>query len=104
MLQHLEHAKKLLQALDNMLEDKNITRPLYLVAHGFITGQYAVTWALAHPEAVEKLVIMDVPLSSEVCPSPPSNKPCTPKALPAHDVLVPSPHPLAVIAVRPRVE
>ncbi len=56
----------MLQALDNMLDDKNITRPLYLVAHGFITGQYAVTWALAHPESVAKLVIMDVPLSSEV--------------------------------------
>ena len=53
------------QSLDHMLEDKNITRPLYLVAHGFITGQYAVTWALAHPEAVAKLVIMDVPLSPE---------------------------------------
>ncbi len=61
--------REMLQALDNMLDDKNITRPLYLVAHGFITGQYAVTWALAHPEAVEKLVIMDVPLSSEVCAS-----------------------------------
>ena len=55
-----------MQALDNMLEDKNIARPLNLVAHGFITGQYAVTWALAHPEAVEKLVIMDMPLSPEV--------------------------------------
>ena len=54
------------QALDNMLEDKNISRPLYLVAHGFITGQYAVTWALAHKQAVAKLVIMDVPLSPEV--------------------------------------
>ena len=56
----------MLQALDNMLEDKNIARPLHLVAHGFITGQYAVTWALAHPEAVARLVIMDVPLSPEV--------------------------------------
>jgi pimeloyl-ACP methyl ester carboxylesterase len=55
-----------LQALDNMLEDKNIKRPLNLVAHGFITGQYAATWALAHPEAVTKLVLIDVPLSKEV--------------------------------------
>lgn len=49
-----------------MLEDKNIALPLNLVAHGFITGQYAVTWALAHPEAVAKLVIMDMPLTAEV--------------------------------------
>ena len=57
-----------------MLEDKNIARPLYLVAHGFITGQYAVTWALAHREAVAKLVIMDVPLSPEVSPLESSGK------------------------------
>ena len=54
------------QALDHMLEDKNIARPMYLVAHGFITGQYTVTWALAHQEAVAKLVIMDVPLRLDV--------------------------------------
>jgi pimeloyl-ACP methyl ester carboxylesterase len=58
-----------------MLEDKNIKRPLYLVAHGFITGQYAVTWALAHREVVAKLVIMDVPLSPEVSPRELYSKP-----------------------------
>ena len=62
-----------------MLEDKNIARPLYLVAHGFITGQYAVTWALAHPQAVAKLVIMDVPLSPEVRQSRSIPKPMLPQ-------------------------
>lgn len=28
-----------LQALNNMLEDKAVARPLNIVAHGFITGQ-----------------------------------------------------------------
>lgn len=55
-----------MQALNNMLEDKNIVTPLNLVAHGFITGQYAVTWALAHPDAIAKLVLIDVPTSPEV--------------------------------------
>lgn len=55
-----------LQALDNMLDDKNVATPLNLVAHGFITGQYAATWALAHPDKVAKLVLIDVPLSAEV--------------------------------------
>lgn len=54
------------QALDNMLQDKAIARPLNIVAHGFITGQYAATWSLAHPDAVAKLVLIDVPLSPEV--------------------------------------
>jgi pimeloyl-ACP methyl ester carboxylesterase len=56
-----------LQALNNMLEDKNIKRPLNLVAHGFITGQYAATWALQNPDAIAKLVLIDVPYSPEVC-------------------------------------
>jgi hypothetical protein len=55
-----------LQALDNMLQDKNIKRPLNLVAHGFITGQYAATWALANADLITKLVLIDVPLSKEV--------------------------------------
>ena len=117
------------QGLDHMLADKNIRRPLNLVAHGFITGgaqrrprrpphsptpgravvactrhtaqpqrpvcsgrgsslcipaedthfrcaskagsacsagQYAATWALKHPEAVSKLVLIDMPLDREV--------------------------------------
>ncbi len=49
-----------------MLDDKAVARPLNLVAHGFITGQYAATWALKTPEAVQKLVLIDVPLSAEV--------------------------------------
>ncbi len=64
------------QALDNMLDDKNISRPLNLVAHGYITGQYAVTWALAHPEAVAKLVIMDMPLDSKVRGTPAAGHVC----------------------------
>jgi pimeloyl-ACP methyl ester carboxylesterase len=49
-----------------MLDDKNIKRPLNLVAHGFITGQYAATWALKNPDAIAKLVLIDVPYSPEV--------------------------------------
>ena len=55
-----------LQALDNMLQDKNIKRPLNLVAHGFITGQYAATWALNNPDAIAKMVLLDMPFSKEV--------------------------------------
>lgn len=55
-----------LQALDNMLQDKNIKRPLNLVAHGFITGQYAATWALKNPDAIAKMVLLDMPFSKEV--------------------------------------
>ena len=64
--QAIEDFEHVSQALDHMLEDKSIAQPLNLVAHGYITGQYAVTWALAHPEAVKKLVIMDMPLNSKV--------------------------------------
>lgn len=126
------------QGLDNMLADKNIRRPLNLVAHGFITGgaqrrplrplhspmpkppgshahdtlpvrgvlsaqpvaavsaselrtcsfdaraqrvrvvpagQYAATWALKHPEAVSKLVLIDMPLDKEVCLVPSRDAP-----------------------------
>ena len=49
-----------------MLRDKDVKQPFQLVAHGFITGQYAVTWALRNPDKVERLVIMDMPLSPEV--------------------------------------
>lgn len=52
-------------ALDNLLADKNVTLPLNLVAHGYITGQYAATWALKHPEAVAKLVLIGMPLNGE---------------------------------------
>lgn len=30
------------------------------------SGQYAATWALKHPEAVEKLVLIGMPLNAEV--------------------------------------
>ena len=49
-----------------MLQDKNIKRPLNLVAHGFITGQYAATWALKNPDAIAKVVLLDMPFSKEV--------------------------------------
>mmetsp|Transcript_3440 Transcript_3440/g.9967 ORF Transcript_3440/g.9967 Transcript_3440/m.9967 type:complete len:384 (-) Transcript_3440:349-1500(-) len=53
------------KALDNMLDDKDIKRPFNLVAHGYVTGQYAATWALKHPKSVAKLVLIGMPLNKE---------------------------------------
>ncbi|GAX76419.1 hypothetical protein CEUSTIGMA_g3864.t1 [Chlamydomonas eustigma] len=50
-------------ALGRFIQTVGIKQPFALVVHGFILGQYALLYALEHPDQIERLMVLNTPLS-----------------------------------------
>eukprot|EP00873_Tetraselmis_striata_P041335 jgi/Tetstr1/461599/TSEL_006700.t1 len=50
-------------ALGDFMQAAPFSKPVVLVVQGFILAQYALLWAAENPDMVEKLVILNTPLS-----------------------------------------
>ncbi|KAM5578675.1 cis-3-alkyl-4-alkyloxetan-2-one decarboxylase [Rosa sericea] len=48
---------------DRLLEVLGVTSPFYLVVQGFLVGSYGLTWAVKNPSRLEKLAILNSPLT-----------------------------------------
>nr|BAD42955.1 unknown protein [Arabidopsis thaliana] len=51
------------EAFDKLLEVLEVKSPFFLVVQGFLVGSYGLTWALKNPSKVEKLAILNSPLT-----------------------------------------
>ncbi|KAJ0250424.1 hypothetical protein HA466_0137590 [Hirschfeldia incana] len=51
------------EAFDKLLDTLEIKSPFFLVVQGFLVGSYGLTWALKNPSKVEKLAILNTPLT-----------------------------------------
>lgn len=54
-----------LTELTNFLSAAQVKTPVILVVHGYILGQYGLKWALENADKVEKLVILNTPLTAK---------------------------------------
>ncbi|XP_047316932.1 haloalkane dehalogenase isoform X2 [Impatiens glandulifera] len=50
-------------AFDGLLDTLEITSPFSLVVQGFLVGSYGLTWALKNPSRIQKLAILNSPLT-----------------------------------------
>lgn len=48
---------------DRLLDVLGVTSPFYLVVQGFLVGSYGLTWAVKNPSRLEKLAILNSPLT-----------------------------------------
>ncbi|XP_062008109.1 uncharacterized protein LOC133725078 [Rosa rugosa] len=48
---------------DRLLGVLGVTSPFYLVVQGFLVGSYGLTWAVKNPSRLEKLAILNSPLT-----------------------------------------
>ncbi|CAE5960032.1 unnamed protein product [Arabidopsis arenosa] len=51
------------EAFDKLLEVLEVKSPFFLVVQGFLVGSYGLTWALKNPSKVEKIAILNSPLT-----------------------------------------
>ncbi|CAH8357702.1 unnamed protein product [Eruca vesicaria subsp. sativa] len=51
------------EAFDKLLDVLEIKSPFFLVVQGFLVGSYGLTWALKNPSKVEKIAILNTPLT-----------------------------------------
>lgn len=68
------------RALDAFVDAVGVKRPLALVVQGYVTAQYALLWALEREQDVERLVVLNTPLSvkSKLRPELAAFKPALP--------------------------
>lgn len=52
-------------ALDAFVDAAGVKRPLALVVQGYVTAQYALLWALEREQDVERLIVLNTPLSTK---------------------------------------
>eukprot|EP00195_Chlamydomonas_chlamydogama_P017034 CAMPEP_0202894956 /NCGR_PEP_ID=MMETSP1392-20130828/4247_1 /ASSEMBLY_ACC=CAM_ASM_000868 /TAXON_ID=225041 /ORGANISM="Chlamydomonas chlamydogama, Strain SAG 11-48b" /LENGTH=374 /DNA_ID=CAMNT_0049579815 /DNA_START=22 /DNA_END=1146 /DNA_ORIENTATION=- len=52
-----------LKALDSFVDAAGIRQPFALVVHGYILGQYGLLYALANPDKVDRILILNTPVS-----------------------------------------
>ncbi|KAL6134288.1 hypothetical protein ACLB2K_066520 [Fragaria x ananassa] len=48
---------------DRLLDVLGVTSPFYLVVQGFLVGSYGLTWAIKNPSRLQKLAILNSPLT-----------------------------------------
>lgn len=67
-------------ALDAFVDASGLKRPLALVVQGYATAQYALLWALEREQDVERLIVLNTPLSvkSKLRPELAAFKPALP--------------------------
>ncbi|KAL1195330.1 hypothetical protein V5N11_013732 [Cardamine amara subsp. amara] len=51
------------EAFDKLLDVLEVKSPFFLVVQGFLVGSYGLTWALKNPSKVEKIAILNSPLT-----------------------------------------
>ncbi|DBB04005.1 TPA: hypothetical protein ACH3X1_013066 [Trebouxia sp. C0004] len=57
--------KAYIQALDTLVDQLEIQKPIDVIVQGFILGQYAMLWAMQNPDKVEKMVVLNTPLGAK---------------------------------------
>ncbi|WZY93261.1 hypothetical protein YC2023_065590 [Brassica napus] len=57
------YEKEYHEAFDKLLDTLEIKSPFFLVVQGFLVGSYGLTWALKNPSKIEKIAILNTPLT-----------------------------------------